>query len=48
MEIFKELLRCAQELYETGKYDNALETLQAAVKYLRGLLDAKKQISQKT
>lgn len=47
MEIFEELLNKAQESYKAGKFEHALELTVAALKYIRGLLDAKKLTSPK-
>lgn len=47
MEIFEELLNKAQESYKAGKFERAYELMVAAVKYLRGVLDAKKLTTTK-
>lgn len=48
MEIFNELLVRAREDYTAGNHEKAYDTLQAALKYLKGMMDAERLISQKS
>lgn len=47
MDIFEELLNSAQVSYKGDRFDRAFELLQAATKFLKGLIDAKKLTAPK-
>lgn len=46
MEVFESLLNNAVNQFKANKFDKAFEDVHAAMRYLKGVIDAQKQLSQ--